>query len=44
LATKGEGMKVLWALKHQWSSITVRFLKGHEQKIDLREARYLWYL
>lgn len=38
LATRGEAMKVLWALKHRWSSITVRFLKGHEQRIDLTET------
>lgn len=40
LATRGEAMKVLWALKHHWSSITVKFLRGHESRIDLNVEGY----
>ena len=37
LATQGEAMKLLWALKHRWSSCTVRFARGTVTTLDLRE-------
>lgn len=36
LRTKGEAMKLLWALKHQWSSVRVVFWNGRVSKLDLR--------